>query len=200
MLKSERGVTIIEMVLALAIAGLLAATITFGRDNLRAQQQFSQGVDQMVNAITDVRNQASTTVGRTNAAGGSDSTQVAYAKVMQIGINGTIKVSTETINSNPGQANDETLVVQAGLNSYNVQIPWSVHPILANNLLFGLQSGGMTLAYHSTGVGAGAIPGPFQTKNGSMAPAPVTFQVTDNRGNIAHITVDQSGNASRKYP
>lgn len=193
MLRSERGVTLVEMVLALAIAGLLAATILFGRDSLRNRQEFSQGVDEMVNTIADARNQATATVGQNGsnpgAGTGAGADEVTYGKLMKIDTTGKATISTEVIN-------DSTFIVKQVTDSYSVQIPWGVAPTTTQYLLFALQHGGAVATFCSTTAG----PGMGSFKSGTMTLGPCPAFVVSHGGQTAHITVDQYGNVSRVYP
>lgn len=201
MLKSERGLTLIEILMSLAITALLATAILFGRDQLRVKQQFSQGVDQLVETIANTRNQATSTVGQAGAGGtgGGTGTEAIYGKLMEIKPNGSIDISTETING----ATDGSggAVVNDHVDLYTVQIPWTVASPSYVNLLFGLQEGGSINAYAS--IGSGHVPiAPTSNKNNQMAvlSTPFTFPVTDSHGNTAHIKIDLYGNVSRSYP
>jgi len=202
MLRSERGVTLIEILMALAITALLASTITFGRDQLRIKQQFSQGVDQLVETISNTRNEASTTVGQATTGGaegtgGGNGTEVIYGKLMEIHPGGRVSVTTETIDDSSGQVIKGADAMQ---DLYVVQTPWGVDASTPVNILFGLQSGGSISTFVSTVAGHVPESGDLD-KNDTlqMVPAPFTFMVQDSRGNKANITIDQYGNVSRVY-
>lgn len=151
MLKSERGVTLVEIIFAMAITALLASSILFGRDQVKVRQEFTQAVDQLVETIANARNQATTGVGcqSTNGTcnsgqfGGTDQSQVIYAKVIEMsGSPLALRISTETVNADDitGGPSAETVIVNDHLDPYTVVMPDGI--TLAGgghfNLLFGL--------------------------------------------------------------
>lgn len=69
-LKSQSGFTLIEIMLTLAIASLLAATAFAGQASFRARAQFLDAVERTRNNLVDLENQ-STTGFNTGASGGT---------------------------------------------------------------------------------------------------------------------------------
>jgi len=211
MVRNERGVTLVELIIALAIAGLLAFSILFGRDNLLARTQFSQGVDQIVTTLSDARNQTSSGTGQTavsplNVTSGGPNVYV-YGKTVEMNAwdNYPFTVSTELV-TNAQPASTGTVWGW----QYDAYYPGEFYDTTpdygANNnydFLFAFQPGGMVKAYYKFGgssSGPSLIPMTGDPATGSMAavpPAGISFNVVDDHGDTATITVDQYGNVTR---
>lgn len=56
----QRGVTLVEVVLTLGISTLLIATVLSGRNSLRSQAQFSDGMERIKETILSVKTEANT--------------------------------------------------------------------------------------------------------------------------------------------
>jgi type II secretory pathway pseudopilin PulG len=56
----QRGVTLVEVTLTLAISTLLIATVLTGRNSIRSQAQFSDGMERIKETILSVKSEANT--------------------------------------------------------------------------------------------------------------------------------------------
>lgn len=56
----QRGVTLVEVTLTLAISALLITTVLAGRNSIRSQAQFSDGVERIKETILSTKSEAST--------------------------------------------------------------------------------------------------------------------------------------------
>lgn len=58
--SKQRGITLVEVVLTLGISTLLIATVLAGRNSVRSQAQFSDGVERIKETILTAKSQANT--------------------------------------------------------------------------------------------------------------------------------------------
>ena len=181
--RNQRGLTLIEIVMSLAIAGLLAATVLTGRDALRARLQFSQGIDQVTQILTTARGEATGTVGNPDLLNGgtSPNTQV-YGKSIQFTAgSSSVQVATLLADSTSGA------IIPGTFDPYTVTIPWGVMPTTDEFVVFGLVGSGR-LQVHG-------VPG-------SIGSATINF-CTGTTGTClsgtekATVTVDSLGNVTR---
>lgn len=56
----QHGISLVEVVLTLAISSLLIATVLSGRNSIRSQAQFSDGVERIKETILSVKSEANT--------------------------------------------------------------------------------------------------------------------------------------------
>lgn len=200
-LREEQGVTLIEIIIALAIAGLLASSILFGRDNLRNQLKFSQALDTAVNTLQSAQTEAYTTVNGSSTSStpkGNDDQYAILGRVITLTPNSSIiKVDTITyeiggnrrINSNT--KDEYTVVVPWQIkytgSAFPVYIVYSVFPdgqlhayTLNNNSSFAVGT-------QADGVGAGDLHA-------------VNYRFTGTGGQTGRLNVDDQGNVRSLIP
>lgn len=69
--SKQRGVTLVEVTLTLAISTLLITTVLTGRSSIRSQAQFSDGVERIKETILSVKSEANTSNNTNPAAKGT---------------------------------------------------------------------------------------------------------------------------------
>lgn len=189
---NERGLTLIEIAVALAIAGILAATVLTGRDQLRAQLQFSESVDQAVQALTSARGEATGAVGSTLSGGGTGAVGacgsgscVIMGKLIKFtNGSGIIQVSTVLENQT------SQTIFNTGYNTYNVTLPWGVTATGATTYIFFYQdSVGQFHVSTDTNPPASVSPVPIA--------GPATIALGDPATHSATISVDPQGDVTR---
>lgn len=186
--RNQRGLTLIEIVMSLAIAGLLAASVLTGRDALRAKLQFSQGIDQVSQILTTARGETSGTVGSTDLATGGASNPPVYIFGKSVHFSNhssNVTVSTVLINS-------AGTITSSTTNPYTVTIPWGVVPTADDYVVFGLGSSGQLQVYN-LGVTPPSPGGAVSTL--PVGPAAVNFSGTGTE--TATVTADSVGNVTR---
>ena len=174
--RNQRGLTLIEIVMSLAIAGLLAATVLTGRDALRARLQFSQGIDQVTQILTTARGETTGTVGNPDLlVGGQSTARQVYGKSVSFTAgSSSVQVATLLADSSSGA------IIPGTFDPYTVTIPWGVVPTADEFVVFGLKSGGR--------LQVNGVPG-------SIGSAVVNFSGTGTE--TATVTVDSLGNVTR---
>lgn len=121
-LDNQSGFTLVEVIIVTAIIGLLAVMVLFGRGELRARYQFSGAVEQAKSTLLKVKNEANTTVNDGGGSGGTNESQMFFAKRVRFNQNsGTMQVETFVIEREP----DETSVVLLA-NSHPVELSYAV--------------------------------------------------------------------------
>ncbi|HSX14530.1 MAG TPA: prepilin-type N-terminal cleavage/methylation domain-containing protein [Candidatus Saccharimonadales bacterium] len=188
MLKSERGVTLIELIMSLAIAGLIASGIIFGHNQFRASQQFTQGADQIVQIIAAARTQAATTVGEVASTGGTSNLCSAGKLIVFTAGSSTAVVRTQRIDCFNKTHFDF-------IDQYNTQIPWGVNLTTNLTILLVFGAAGDIKAYTSNGA-LPAAGGP-QAANMTAVPAAQSTAAVVGNGGSATLSIDQYGNATR---
>ncbi len=199
--RNERGLTLIEIAIALAIAGLLAATVLTGRDQLRSNIQFSQAIDQAVQVLTTARGEATGTVGSTDSSPGNIAGTGTLAGCSTSGtdcailgklvrFNGTsiAEVSTVLEDAAPSAGT----ISKIDYNTYDVTIPWAVTASPTTYVLLYLDSGGQ-LQVHNFGTTPPAI----GASVASLSPTGSTVINLGSPGHSATVTMDSLGDVTR---
>jgi len=208
MVKSERGVTLVELIIALAIAGLLAVSVLFSRDQFRTSQQFTQGVDLWVQTLEQARGEASSTVGKLASGGNTVSPSDEYVLGSTVGITigattgATMNVNTVVVDKN------NVLVSKNAVNTYNVEAPLAY--LVANPtpgsygagplvVFFALQPGGGINVYWGPGLGTNGVDDAYHGLT-QVTTTPLDIKI-QNPANPVHfnadVYVDRFGNVTR---
>lgn len=196
--KNQDGLTIIEILMSLAITGLLMSAILFGRDNLRAQVAFSKSVDEMVNIIL---------VAKSSRNFGDPATTYQGAIKLQ----GELFGSAVAINDQPGGgANGEiigNLIDDPTTGnflctpcSYDYRkIDSTTHATSNVIIVFGIDKTGQHTVYFYNSPPGDFSGFPANANSANIQPitAPFAIQLADNSGHHATITIDASGNVTR---
>lgn len=205
MLKDERGLTLVEIIIALAISALLLVSVLVGRDGLRSQLQLSQGADQWVQTLSQARTEATNAVGNTNTASGGTSDNFIFGKAVVLTQDSAIaKVQTITYNT----VNGVDTFVTNDANDYTVTMPWNVkipagyfgvtnaYVIFGQASTSGLPSVWTVITLPAAGqtVAAYTSANPPIAAGGSSA-----FQVYNSANKSATIHIDSVGNITRTY-
>ncbi len=209
MVGNEKGVSLVETIIALAIAGILAAVVIFGRDSTRARMQFGQSMDQWVLSLSQAASESSATVGNTDVASSTAGANAGgnhiFGKYVTLRNNDNNMTVDTVLSTTSVSGGLETEVITAIGNSptagsadtYSVKLPWGVKPSLAATtyVLF-LQSsvGAVPQVFVSTtAIGVGTA----QTSLGTPLGPDANINMTDGVNN-GRITIDASGNVTWK--
>lgn len=204
MVRKEQGVSLVETILVLAIAGVLASTVIFGRDSARTKLQFGQSMDQWVNVLSQASTESSGTVGNTNVtsatAGANAAGKHIFGKYVTL-TNGSTRVTVDTVlsttSSVSGAPQTEVISDVGGPDSYAVSMPWRVVPTTGSPvyILFVQNNVGITPQVY-------ILPSPLtastsQTALTGLLTTDFPIPMGDGSGNTGSITIDQSGNVTR---
>lgn len=95
----QRGISLVEVMLTLALSSLLLASVLAGRNSLRSQAQFSDGMERIKETILTTKNQANTgnnTVGQGNGTPSSNNTYLTIGRSVQFTLNSS-NATTNTL-------------------------------------------------------------------------------------------------------
>lgn len=97
----QRGVTLIEVMLTLAISTLLLASILVGRNSLRSQAQFSDGMESIKETVLVTKSQANTSnnkngIGTAQIGTGGQSRYLTFGKSIRF-TRGSNRVTSATV-------------------------------------------------------------------------------------------------------
>lgn len=81
----QRGVTLVEVMLTLAISALLISTILAGRNSIRSQAQFSDGMERIKETILSVKSEANTSNNTNPGAKGTAQIGSGASRYLNIG-------------------------------------------------------------------------------------------------------------------
>lgn len=191
----QTGFTLIEIIIAMAIASALGSIVFTGQQAIRGQAQFSDGVERMKNNLTGIMNEANTTV-ITKAGGGAGRNltgeQAVGKLVMFQAGSSTMRVWTLV-----ADANFLTLRTE---DEYTIQTPWNVR-------VDGLGSDQYIAFLRDPGDGLLQIYAPPSgrfdaTRPSSYSPAAAqataTISLTDDDGHYGSIIVEAARNSIRR--
>lgn len=198
MLRSERGLTLIEIMIALAITGLLASAILFGRDNLQQQVKFAQATDQAVIALNNAETESYTTVGHDadtlSSVYGTSPSHVVYGKYVEFTDRSSV-VNVYTVLALSKDCCVASTTIEAVTLPYSVTLPWGAKAEGDKFIVFGRglhnspQASTTTAAHASLVTLSGLAPIPATT------PATVTLRSANGHQSI--ISIDSLGNVTR---
>jgi prepilin-type N-terminal cleavage/methylation domain-containing protein len=118
----DKGFTLIEVVIVTAIIALLGAMALFGRGELKARYQFNAAIEQAKGTLLKVKNEANTTVNDGGGSGGTNESQIFFAKRVRFNQgSGMMQIQTFVIDRNPTGASVVTAV-----NNRQVELPYQV--------------------------------------------------------------------------
>lgn len=189
--QRQAGFTLIEVIMVMAIAGVLSLIVLNGFSSLRGQAEFSDAIDHLKETVVAQRTEALTTV---KAGGGTDSSQQTIGRLLTFSPgSGTVRVDTLVTANTDAPVAGQAVTLAAG-ETTNVIIPW------------GIQYHGSTVA--QVAFTRSAVDGSLQTTAsqgtfgppyhyGNFAPGgPIEeFMFQDSTGRTGYISIDQAANA-----
>lgn len=192
----QRGFTLIEVTLTMAIASVLLGVVLLGQSAIRGQAEFSDAVQKTVTDINEVKNEAQSIIqiGQAGSPGtGGGVGQTVFAKEMIFtSCSNQIQV-TDLLASTIGTA------LSTGY-SYDIEIPWgalvagSCAAPVTQVLLFHQATTTARLLVYTPAAGAAIS---LDSSSYSDSPPPnnslistATIGLVDPRGRTATITVD----------
>lgn len=84
--SKQRGVTLVEVTLTLAISTLLIVTVLAGRNSVRSQAQFSDGMERIKESILSTKSEANT--GNNSSGSGNSSKYLTIGRAMRFNTSG----------------------------------------------------------------------------------------------------------------
>lgn len=131
----QRGVTLVEVTLTLAISTLLIATVLTGRNSIRSQAQFSDGMERIKETILSVKSEANTgnnTIGRGVAkpSQSSSSQYLTIGRSIQFNqLTNNTKVDTKTLLCNTSDVSGYACLGQVSFPpeaNKALSLPWGI--------------------------------------------------------------------------
>lgn len=133
----QRGVSLVEVVLTLAISSLLIATVLAGRNSVRSQAQFSDGMERIKETILSAKSEANT--GNNTSGTGSSSKYLTIGRAMRF--------NTSAVNKANKKADLTTVLCQVTtdfLCQSNKMISWEATAVKSAPLPWGIVYTGYT--------------------------------------------------------
>ena len=204
--SSQRGFTLIEIILVIAISGALLSIAFAGQAQLRRQSQFDAAVNKVVSSINDARNQATAGINTEGAGNGTNGCTNA---------GGYVFAGIAWVATGPGEVRLDYYKavpqsIQAGesciFSSQRVSLPAPLQFNAANAAAF---QGGRELFVRTNDV-LSVCPITNNTVDVSaifrsgacppaVAPGVMTLDITDGGGRQGLVEIDRSGLAQRRF-
>ena len=202
MSMKQRGFTLIEISLVLAISGILLVLAITAQAGIRQQSQFTDSIETTATNINNLKNQVNTTLQTDSGASGTTLGETYFAKVLSFSVGSTTYVATDyyyTPNAVAG-----TNITQVG-QSQIYTIPWntSVSGLLVN----GTPQSSAVMVFQLNQTSGDLIAYPLQTlpslvaTNFGYLPGTFAITLTGANGKKATITVDgtSGGTVTRAF-
>lgn len=202
----RQGVTLIEVMLTLAISALLLSTVLVGRNSVRSQAQFIDGMERLKEQILFTKNQANTS-NNTGGSGVPTSQRLVLGKTIQF----TTTANTSMVSKTLLCQTVSTLLCGTSLDVTDVNIqttPWQIRykGYIANGAA-NPATGDLTLAFARNDQ-TGAFEGSWyagkvlpNTQKGvvfaNRTPITLYFQSSDGRQATIDVNPD-AGTVTRK--
>lgn len=210
----QKGFTLIEIVLVLAISGMLFVIAFAGQRELRDRAQFDASVNKIVSSIADARNEAIANVNLDGAGDGSTNVPGCPSTPIVTVFSGTSWTADNRLAGTPLDMEywKTDIVGSAGSNSCKFQdqsigMPWSSVTVTANTRVLFIRNdlGGLTVCKVNSSNNSQADERSSFNARACAAPAtaivagtPLRLFFNDGVGHTAEVDVDSSGLASRK--
>lgn len=98
--SKNRGVTLVEVMLTLAISSLLMSTVLVGRNSVRSNAQFTDGMERIKEQVLFTKNQANTSNNQTG--NGTSTTKITLGRSLRFSTSTNTTMYIDTILCNTG--------------------------------------------------------------------------------------------------
>lgn len=215
MVESEqKGFTLIEIVLVMAISGMLFVIALAGQRDLRDRAQFDASINQIVSNISDARNEALANVNLDGTGDGSVNVAGCPSVPKVTVFAGTSWTADNNLPGTPLMMEywKTDIVGSAGSNScvfhkQSIGLPWASVSVTANTRVLFIRNdlGGLVVCKVSSTNNPGVDERSSFNARACTAPAsaivpgtPLRLFFNDGVGHQGEVDVDSSGLASRK--
>ena len=198
--SSQRGFTLIELILVIAISGALLSLALVGQGQIRAQAQFDASVNKIVSSINDAHNQATAGINSTGAGNGTNGCTSApdyvFAGIAWVATGpGQIRMDYYKAVPQSTQANESCVFLTQG-----VSLPSPVRFHVSDTVYQGeafLRSNDVlnVCPFDQT---SGNVSAMFRSGICSAGNGQLTLNIYDSDGRTSQVVVDRSGLAQRR--
>lgn len=194
--NDERGFTLMETIIVMAISMLLLSMVLVGQRGLRSRAQFDAAVNKLVATVADARTQATSGVNIVGAGDGSNGClggpagQYVFAGVMWTADNSLpgSPLKMEYYKANPG-------VVACKFQTQAIGLPAPLTVSSGGRVMFVRNDqGGMSVCPTTSLAANGELP---SFRSGVCSTGSLTLQLSDADGHSSRVIIDASGLARR---